>query len=481
MVRLGGRGTGIWLAIMVLASCQGTAREKEPSPSGSGPEVPAVALQRLDGTEVLLSKERDPGKPLLLVFMTAWCSVCRAEQPAVERFAEEHPELVSRFILSGSALESAEELAEERELGLELLVDAEGAAAEALGVVGTPTFVLYKADGRLAGSFAELEEVATALSKTARTEGQGPRHRVVDSGRELGTSYDVLVIAEDAERARRDLWELRQDLARLERQLSEWREDSEIAHINRVASQETVSCSDEMMRILKGALHVSRATGGCFDITWRPLGELWDEAERRGQLPTSVELAAALELVGSDRVELRDATLRFRRDGVRLGIAGVAKGWIIDVLAKELEESGYRDFVVNLGGDVRVSGRDELGRPWRIAVRSPFDPTRSLFELELENGALATSGNAFRYRTIAGRSYGHLLDPRTGQPAELEGSVTVLAPDAAMADALATALFVMGPIDGLAFARRQDGLEALYVTRDGILSTLPAPVVARVD
>jgi len=296
---------------------------------------------------------------------------------------------------------------------------------------------------------------------------------VADRGRELGTSYEVELVVRLGEEdlARRALDATRTECHRLERILSEWREDSEISLLNQRAGQHPVPVTELVEGLLAGALHVARVTKGTFDLTWAPLGVLWDQAEQRDSPPEDAELAETRRQVGFDKVSLEGGMVRFSSPGVRLGVASFAKGWIIDALFRGLQRAGFPDIIVNIGGDLRITGRDSRGAAQVFKVLDPYRPTHAAARLVVLEGALATSGNYLRRRRIGGKDYGHLFDPATGRPPEFDGSVTVLAADAAMADALATALFVMGPGPGLELARRVPGIEVLYLTRTGQLMT----------
>jgi len=301
----------------------------------------------------------------------------------------------------------------------------------------------------------------------------GPWVVVGDHGRELGTSYDLELVVRQGEEAsaRSALAEARERCHELETSLSEWKEDSEISRINQQAWDHPVPLTPPVERLLAGALHVARATGGTFDFTWAPLGALWDHAEQRGRAPDDAELAEARRALGFEKVVLEDGKVRFLSPGTKLGVASFAKGWIIDALFHVLRRAGFDNVIVNIGGDLRTSGHNEKGETQAFQVLDPYQPTRSAAELGIVDGSLATSGNYFRKRIIDGTSYGHLFDPKTGRPPEFDGSVTVLAAEATMADALSTALFVMGPERGLEFARRNPGLQVLYVTRTGLQCT----------
>jgi thiamine biosynthesis lipoprotein len=407
----------------------------------------------LGGEDLELAEILGEDKETLLVFMTSYCEVCRREQPSVEAFARAKSDSFRVYqVISGASLESARVLAEERRMQVELLVDESGALATHLGVRATPTLLWFDSAGQLRGTYHRIEDVPVG------------RQVVMEKGVELGTSYDVLVVAADPERARGDLAEVRELCRTMEARLSQWREDSEVSVVNREASSRPVRISSDLQQLLEGALHVSRVTVGAFDVTWRPL-----EDAGRGNPPTSM-----LEDIGWRHVRIENGTVSFDRPGTRIGIDGVAKGWIIDALYHALRAKGYEDVLVNIGGDLRTSGRDERGEPRVFRVADPFDITRTACEIEIQDLAVATSGNYIRFTEADGVRRGHIVDPRSGRQPVFDGSVTVLTRDAAMADALATALFVMGPEEGMGFAERTPGVDAIFVTRDGVRSTLGA-------
>jgi thiamine biosynthesis lipoprotein len=317
---------------------------------------------------------------------------------------------------------------------------------------------------------------APSPTRAAVPDAGGSWVAVVDEGHELGTSWTVEVLARpgDEARARADIAAAHALCQRLEAVFSEWRNDSELSRLNQRAGVETVAVSDPLRRLLTGALEVARATDGAFDPTWLPLGALWDRAADADRPPSADALAATLAQVGWRHVVVDAAGVRFARPDVRLGLGGVAKGWIIDAVYLELRRRGYASLVVNLGGDLRGSGPAADGSARVVRVADPWLPRLTATRFEVRDAAVATSGNYLRRRTVGDQSVGHILDPRTGRPPDFDGSVTVLTRDAAMADALATALFVMGPERGLAFARATPGVDAIFVTREGVKSTLPA-------
>ena len=431
-------------------------------------EPPAPKQARLGGD-----------RPTLLVFATVWCDVCRRERLDVERWARDHPTHRVYYVLSGSSEPAVAEFVRAQGFDTEVLTvvsDPDGRIAERYRVVSTPTLLLYGAGGALTGRYHRVDRIP-------EQQPAPPLVPVSDTGRELGTTYDVVVLAPpgSTDRARAALARARALCSELEARLSEWREDSEISRVNRLAAERRVPVSPILRRVLSGALHTSKATGGAFDVTWYPLGRLWEKARGTDRPPDRAAVDAARRYVGWSKVSLTESGVRFREQGVRLGLGAVAKGFIVDQVFHQLRRSGYEHVIVNIGGDLRTSGRDARGKVRRFGVRDPYDPTRIAVQLRAADIAIATSGNYARSRTIGGRTVGHIVDPRSGDPATFDGSVTVLTRDAAMADALATGLFVMGPDAGLALVARTPGVEAVFVTRTGLRVSPGAPVAVAGD
>jgi len=436
--------------------------------AGSGAQAPVdpVTVFTPDGTAVALERLLSPRT--LLVFMTGWCDACRAEQPEIEAWARENRGHTGTLLLvAGSEPAAVEALVDERRLAVAahpVVADPEGQASRAYDVKGTPTLVLVDGRGEVLARARSLDQLPPPPSIVP----------IVDQGSELGTSYHVVVWVppERADAARADLADARALCRAQDALLSEWREDSEISDLNRRAGGGWVELSATMDTLLAGALHVSTVTGGAFDPTWAPLGPLWEASAGRGEEPAVTELAATLEAVDWRHVELVDGRARFVHPGTRLGIAGVAKGWVVDSLVELLLSRGHGAVLVNVGGDLRVAGAPPAEAGETLEIADPFRAGEIAASVRANDTAVATSGNHRRGWTVGGRHVGHILDPRTGRPAPFDGTVTVLAPDAAMADALATALYVLGPVEGLAFARAHEGIEAIYVTREGVRSTL---------
>ncbi|MBO5898939.1 MAG: FAD:protein FMN transferase [Clostridia bacterium] len=263
----------------------------------------------------------------------------------------------------------------------------------------------------------------------------------------------------------------------LDAQLSATDESSPIARFNASTDGRDVAFHKDTLALIEQALDISRATNGAFDITTAPLSALWQSSEDTDTLPTEQQLAAALALVGSEHLSLTDGTLTKDAPNVRIDLGGIGKGYACDRLLDELRATeGITAALISMGSNVAVLGEKPDGKPWRIALRDPNDATAALGYLHLTEGqVLSVSGDYERYFTIGGKHYSHILDPETGYP-PTNGlrSVAVLCDSGATADALSTALLVMG--EDAARALYENGaldFEAVFIY-DGRVSCTPA-------
>lgn len=225
-----------------------------------------------------------------------------------------------------------------------------------------------------------------------------------------------------------------------------------------------MTVSNELMAVLQRAFAMSELTGGAFDISFASCGGLWSIRDRK--IPSDEEIAACLSHVDYRRIALdsESSAVYISDPEMSLGIAGLAKGYRVDRAAEVLESRGITDYVVDGGGDMRIA-TCTLDAHWPILVAHPRRDT-PLGTIELGSGAIATSGDYEWYFEESGVRYHHILDPATGRPARRCISTTVIAANAVDADALATGLFVLGPVEGVALAERVPGVEAMLIAPD---------------
>ncbi len=284
----------------------------------------------------------------------------------------------------------------------------------------------------------------------------------------MGTRVAVELWADDESRARACIGQVMAEMRRIDALMSPFKADSELARINREAAQRAVPVSEELFGLIARALKLSQTTGGAFDITFASVGYLYDY--RRHVHPDERALAEHLPAVDYRQVRLDAATrsVRFGRQGVRIDLGGIAKGYAVDRGVAILRRCGIRSALVTAGGDSRILG-DHHGRPWMMGVKDPRKPDGIAVILPLSDTAISTSGDYERFFIEDGKRYHHILSPKTGRPITHTMSVTVLGPDATTTDGLSTSFFVLGPEKALALCNRLPGIDAVIIDARGTL------------
>ena len=259
----------------------------------------------------------------------------------------------------------------------------------------------------------------------------------------------------------------------VERQMSTYKPDSTLSRFNQSRSTDWFPIPADLALVLHESNVVSQQTGGAFDVTVGPLVNLWGfgpttGAATTGVLPTEQRIDELRRHVSYRLLELRDKPLAVRKTDpqVYVDLSGIAKGHAADLVGEQLEAAGVHDYLVGIGGEMRARGLSEKGKPWRVGIETPTPGIRRvLFEIELQNFSLSTSGDYRNFFDQGTTRYCHEIDPTTGRPADhAPASVSVVHSSGMYADAIATALMVLGPEKGLALAK-QLHLAVLFVTR----------------
>ena len=308
------------------------------------------------------------------------------------------------------------------------------------------------------------------------------------SGTTMGTTYRVTL---DHRLTEAHLVGLRaaieERLAEIDASMSTYREDSEIARFNASRSTDWIPVAREFAEVVAGAQEISRQTGGAFDITVSPLVDLWGfgmsareegEGERAVPAPTPAQLAAVQARTGYTQLDVRLDPSALRKRTVpelQIDLSGIAKGHAVDEVSALLESRGYTSYLVEIGGEVRAGDPKQDGSSWRVGIEAPLDDGRMVGEvIALANAALATSGDYRNFYISEGRRYSHLIDPRTGAPVLDSGlaSVSIRSATCREADALATALFILGASEARDFAERRKLSAFFFVRQEGQFSAI---------
>ncbi len=292
-------------------------------------------------------------------------------------------------------------------------------------------------------------------------------HRVV-----MGTFSRVVVLARSGRAARACIDAAFDVQERVESLMSYHREDSELNKVNRYAAGKPVAVNPMTFEVLRQAVHFSRVSEGAFDVTVGPLVDLWRAAGEANEPPTEEALAEARRKVGFEKLILDEKamTVRFVEEGMRIDLGGIGKGYAVDKAVEAMRKRGALGGMVDLGGNIRCFGRAPRGQEkWRVGLQDPnvapdeVGTSKYLLVLELADASVATSGDYRRFAVVKGEKQSHILDTRTGKGSDKLVSDTIIAPDATSADALSTAVNVLGPEAGLALIERLPGIEAILI------------------
>jgi thiamine biosynthesis lipoprotein len=276
------------------------------------------------------------------------------------------------------------------------------------------------------------------------------------SGLTMGTSYSVKFTRPAGEI---DIGALKKDIdKRLEdinEKMSTYLPDSELSKINQAGAGQWLPISDELYRVIQQALTISEASHGAFDITVGPLVNLWGFGPpgRPQHIPDEQTIKSVMELTGYHKIHLQESTRAILKDAdaIYLDLSGIAKGYAVDAVAALLEQAALHEYMVEIGGEIRARGMNAEGEYWHIGIEKPVTDERAVERVvHLKDTGMATSGNYRNFYDMNGTRYSHIIDPVTGKPVVQQlASVTVLDQACMVADAWATALFVLGPDKGM--------------------------------
>lgn len=465
--------------------------------------APDVELKRLDGKGVFrLSDFR--GRVLVLDFWATWCEPCKRSLPRHLELTERYGIELALIALSvDEKLTTAKSYVERHQLPLAFAHDSSGAAARSFGVDSMPYAVVIDRAGRVAERVAgepypalldavgrliaepraepqKQTRTATSASTAPMSEASpGCAGAVERQATLMGTLVQVRLCPRSPQDRPADLdravEQVFSEFRRLEALWSTWVPSSEISRLNEGAGGAPQAVSEDTFDILSRAVEGSSRSGGVFDVTFGPLGELWQfdtppgshEPTRLARIPEEGEIQKRRALVGSRDLLLdRDhRTAQLGRPGMRVHLGGIGKGAAVDRAVRLLLVGGFRDFFVKAGGDLYCAGANGP-RPWRVGVAHPRRAGALLGSLTVRDAAFSTSGDYERFAIIDGRRYHHIIDLRTGYPAKASQSATVLAKTAVEAEVLTKTAFILGAVDGVR-AVESTGAKALIIDAEG--------------
>lgn len=287
----------------------------------------------------------------------------------------------------------------------------------------------------------------------------------------MGSSFEITVVAEDEDFAKESLAIAKKEIIRIEDLISSWDQKSETSRINRNAGIAAVEVSKELFDLIFRAQQISKLSSGAFDLTFAAIDKLWNFDGKESEMPNPDTLKASVFNIGYQLIELDEESLTvfLPKKGMKIGFGAIGKGYAADRAKQLLVERGVLGGIINASGDMNTWGTKPDGSSWTIGIVNPMNNKKVFSWFSLEHNAVVTSGDYEKFTQINGRRYSHIIDPRTGIPSQGIVSCTVFAGKAELADAIATAIFVMGVESGLFLIDQLPNIEAILIDDSGII------------
>ncbi|MEH6679252.1 MAG: FAD:protein FMN transferase [Sediminicola sp.] len=300
--------------------------------------------------------------------------------------------------------------------------------------------------------------------------GQGTYTRTLKL---MGSRFDLTVVAPDSLTGVSHINSAIAEITRIERLISSWDPASQTSEINGKAGIDPVKVDRELFDLIDRALGISNLTDGAFDISYASMDPIWKFDGSMDKMPSEDIIKAAVSKVGFKNIVLdrANSTVFLKLKGMKIGFGAIGKGYAADKAKALLIEQGVEAGIINASGDMNTWGKQPNGSEWKVAITNPLNKNKAFALLPISNSAVVTSGNYEKFVELNGKKYSHIIDPRSGYPTSGISSVTVFAPKAELADALATAVFVMGREVGLHRIDQLKGIECIIIDDKGNIFT----------
>lgn len=288
----------------------------------------------------------------------------------------------------------------------------------------------------------------------------------------MGSRFDITVTAKDSIKADVYIDLAIAEITRIEKLISSWDVASQTSEINRNSGIIAVAVNPELFELINNAIAISKLTDGAFDISYASMDRIWKFDGSMTRMPSKEQIKTSIAKVGFENIILDEekSTVFLKTPGMKIGFGAIGKGYAADKAKALLIKKGVASGIINASGDMNTWGKQPDGSEWKVAITNPLDKNKVFALLPITNGAVVTSGNYEKYVNFNGKRYSHIIDPRTGYPASGIISVTVFAPKAELADALATSVFVMGKEAGLDRINQLPKVECIIIDDKGNIS-----------
>lgn len=290
----------------------------------------------------------------------------------------------------------------------------------------------------------------------------------------MGTRFEITLVSTQ-EAAKKYLNAAQGEIERIERLISSWDANSQTAEINRQSGIKPVKVAKELYDLIARSIEISKITQGAFDISYAALDPVWFFDGRMKAVPSESERLKSVQNIGFKDLVLnaKEQTVYLPKKGMKIGFGAIGKGYAADATKKLMKSLGVSSGIINASGDLTSWGKKPDGTDWQVGISNPENPAKVFSWFPVRDAAVATSGNYEKYVTLEGKQYSHIMDPRTGMPVSGIKSVTVFAPKAELADAFATAVFIMGIDTGIDTISQLPGMSCIIVDAENNIHHSP--------
>ncbi len=285
----------------------------------------------------------------------------------------------------------------------------------------------------------------------------------------MGSRFDITVVAENEKQGESFIDMAVEEISRIEKMISSWDTLSQTSAVVRNAGIQPVKVDRELFDLITRAIKISELTSGAFDISYASMDRIWKYDGSMKELPSDEQVAQSVRKVGYKNILLdpENQTVFLKLTGMKIGFGAIGKGYAADKAKQLLIAKGVEAGIINASGDLTTWGHQPDGSPWMVGITNPLNKDKVFSWFPLDNNSVVTSGNYEKFVELNGKRYSHIIDPRTGWPVSGLTSVTIFAPKAELADALATSVFVMGRETGIDFINQLPGVECVIVDENG--------------
>jgi FAD:protein FMN transferase len=289
----------------------------------------------------------------------------------------------------------------------------------------------------------------------------------------MGSRFDITLVAADSAQANTYIDVAVGEITRIEKLISSWDAHSQTSEINKNAGIKPVKVDSELIGLIERSIAISRLTDGAFDISYASMDKIWKFDGSMTSMPSEQSIKASVAKISYRNIVIDKAngTVFLKMEGMKIGFGAIGKGYAADKAKDLLIKKGVKAGIINASGDMNTWGKQPNGDEWKVAITNPMDKNKAFALLPITNGAVVTSGDYEKFVTFNGIRYAHIIDPRTGYPSTGIISVTVFAPKAELADALATSVFVMGKTAGLDRINQLPNIECVIIDDKGNVFT----------